>query len=118
MIFHRLPTKKSSLPKKIGAKKSLPKIGSDSACRLTCFFRLLAAFSRISVFLLTCAAEKLLVSENRLTSGFQERVGGIGGSRVQSENPMDFRRTAFPPREGRLCRHSQSLPKIGSDFDF
>ena len=70
------------------------------------FFRLLAAFSRISVFLMTCAAEKLLVSENRLTSGFQERVGGIGGSRVQSENPLDFRRAAFPPREGRLCRHS------------
>ena len=30
------------------------------------FFRSLAAFSRISVLLLTCAAEKLLVSENRL----------------------------------------------------
>ena len=74
------------------------------------FFRSLAAFSRISVFLLTCAAEKLLVSENRLTSDFQERVGGIGGSRAQSENPLDFRRAAFPPREGRLCRHSRALP--------
>ncbi|MGN1319576.1 MAG: hypothetical protein ACI4U6_00515, partial [Acutalibacteraceae bacterium] len=62
------------------------------------------------VFLLTCAAEKLLVSENRLISGFQGRVGGIGGSRVQSENPLDFRRAAFPPREWRLCRHSQNYP--------
>ena len=73
-------------------------------------FRLLAAVSRISVFLLTCAAEKLLVSENRLTSDFQERVGDIGGSRAQSENPLDFRRAAFPPRECRLCRHSQHRP--------
>ena len=71
------------------------------------YFQWSAAVSRIFVFLLTCAAEKLLVSENRLTSGFQGHVGGIGGSRVQSENPLDFRRAAFPPREGRLCRHSQ-----------
>ena len=38
------------------------------------------------VFLATCAAEKLLISENRLFSGFQGHVGGIGGSGVQYEN--------------------------------
>ena len=79
----------------------------DFSLSINLFFRLLAAVSRISVFLLTCAAEKLLVSENRLASGFQGHVGGIGGSRVQSENLLDFRRAAFPPREWRLCRHSQ-----------
>ena len=31
------------------------------------------------VFLPTGAAEKLLVSENRLASGFQGRVGGLAG---------------------------------------
>ena len=71
------------------------------------YLQWLAAFSRIFVFLATGAAEKLLVSENRLISGFQGCVGGIGGSRAQSENPLDFRRAAFPPREWRLCRHSQ-----------
>ena len=76
-----------------------------SACRKTCIL-MVAAFSRIFVFLLTCAAEKLLVSENRFISGFQGRVGGIGGSRAQSENPLEFRRAAFPPREWRLCRQS------------
>ena len=70
-------------------------------------FQWSAAVSRIFVFLLTCAAEKLLISENRLISGFQGRVGGIGGSRAQSENLLDFWRAAFPPRERRLCRHSQ-----------
>ena len=54
------------------------------------YFKSFAAFSRIFVFLLTCAAEKLLVSENRFISGFQGRVGGIGGSRAQSENPKNF----------------------------
>ena len=44
-----------------------------------------AATSRIFVFLATCAAEKLLISENRFVSGFQGDVGGIGGSGVQSE---------------------------------
>jgi hypothetical protein len=44
------------------------------------------AVSRIFVFLLTRAAEKLLISENRSISGFQDDVGGIGGSGVQSEN--------------------------------
>ena len=72
------------------------------------YFECSAAVSRIFVFLLTCAAEKLLVSENRLISGFQGRVGGIGGSRAQSENLLDFWRAAFPPRERRLCRHSQT----------
>ena len=37
------------------------------------------------VFLATGAAEKLLIGENRLFSGFQGYVGGIGGSGVQSE---------------------------------
>ena len=36
------------------------------------------------VFLATGAAEKHLISENRLNSGFQGYVGGIGGSGVQS----------------------------------
>ena len=43
-------------------------------------------FRRHFVFSLTCAAEKLLVSENRLINGFQEHRGGIGGDRVQSGN--------------------------------
>ena len=60
------------------------------------------------VFSATGAAKKLLISENRSTSDFQGRVVGIGGSRVQSENPTDFRRVAFPPRECRLYRHSQA----------
>ena len=42
------------------------------------------------VFLATCAAEKLLISENRFNSGFQEYVGGIDGSGVQSENLKIF----------------------------
>ena len=45
-----------------------------------------AASSRIFVFLATGAAEKLLISENRLQSGFKGNVGGIGGSGVQYEN--------------------------------
>ncbi len=60
------------------------------------------------VFPATGASEKPLVSENRLQGGFQGCVGGIGGSRVQSENPLDFRRAAFPPREWLLCRRSQT----------
>ena len=42
------------------------------------------------VFLATCAAEKLLISENRFIGGFQGHVGGIGGSGVQSENQNIF----------------------------
>ena len=45
-----------------------------------------AATSRIFVFLATCAAEKLLISENRFNSGFGGHVGGIGGSGVKEEN--------------------------------
>lgn len=87
-------------------KKRMP-FGVRFSLSKNLYLQWLAAFSRIFVFLATGAAEKLLVSENRLISGFQGRVGGIGGSRVQSENPLDFRRAAFPPREWRLCRHSQ-----------
>ena len=44
-----------------------------------------AAFS---VFPLTCAAEKHIVSEKPLIQAvFQGHWGGIGGDRVQSENP-------------------------------
>ena len=49
----------------------------------TIFF---AAVSRIFVFPATCAAEKLLISENRYKGGFQGHVRGIGGSGVQFEN--------------------------------
>ena len=49
-------------------------------------FTIFAASSRIFVFLATGAAEKLLISENRIKGGFQGDVGGIGGSGVQSEN--------------------------------
>ena len=44
----------------------------------------------IFVFPATGAAEKLLISENRLIGGFQGHVGGIGGNGVQSENLKIF----------------------------
>ena len=96
MIFLEREHKRRIIPKKTKKERHTPL----PVCRKTCI-------KNSFVFLPTGAAEKRLVSENRFISGFQGRVGGTYGSRVQSENPLDFRRAAFPPREWRLCRHSQ-----------
>ena len=74
---------------KIPYNKQTPRISLRNAgvtfCQKT-ILTFFAASSRIFVFLATGAAEKLLISENRLFSGFQGHVGGIGGSGVQYEN--------------------------------
>ena len=82
----------------------------SSICRLTCFLDF-GGGQPLFCFSADMCGRKTPCKRKPLTSGFQGRVGGIGGSRVQSENPLDFRRAAFPPREGRLCRPSQDTEK-------
>ena len=83
---------------------------------ICCILRLKAAFF---VFSATCAVKKHQISENSLIrASFQERRGGIGGDRVQSEK-LCFSSERHPrPREWRLCRHSQTTDLIGGFFIF
>lgn len=61
-------------------------------------FSMMCGFQPHFCFLLTGAAEKLLVSENRLSSGFQGCEGGIGGSRAQSEISLEFSASGIPAK--------------------
>ena len=62
------------------------------------------------VFLATGAAEKHLISENRPIRRFRGVRGWYWREWSAVRKSLDFRRTAFPPREWRLCRHSHTCP--------